>query len=177
LKTSSSNAALIEIPLSKGYFAVIDADDADLVNQYKWYAETPRSRNVYAARNFRVAEGRSGIQYLHSFISGYPMADHINGNGLDNRRENLRDATPSQNCYNAPIRRDSSSGFKGVSPCKQTGRWQVRISANGRNRRIGRYRTAEEAARAYDEAARNLHGLFARLNFPEPGEQPARKAA
>ena len=149
-----------------------------MVNQYKWYAETPRSRNVvYAARNFRASEGKGGIQYLHSFISGYSRADHINGYGLDNRRENLRDATRSQNGYNVSIRRDGSSGFKGVSPCKQTGRWQVRISANGRNRHIGRYRTAEEAAHAYDDAARDLHGEFARLNFPEPGEQPARKAA
>lgn len=167
----------VAIPLSKGFVAIVDADMADEVNRYKWYAETPKSRDlVYAARNYRVSDGRTGTQYLHEFIAGFGMADHINGNGLDNRRQNLRRATHSQNGYNVPIRNHNSSGYKGVSRCKQTGRWQVRISADGKERHIGRYVCAEEAALAYDQAARELHGEFATFNFPRPGERAARKA-
>jgi hypothetical protein len=88
-------------------------------------------------------------------------------NGLDNRRSNLRPATPSQNSGNARRPSDNTSGFKGVTFYGRTGRWRAYIGGHLRQRHLGYFRTAEEAARAYDEAAIDTWGEFAHLNFPK----------
>jgi hypothetical protein len=99
--------------------------------------------------------------------------DHKNCNGLDNRRENLRKATTAENMRNSMKRGHSSSRFKGVSLVQRTKEWDVSIRMNYESIRIGRFTSEEEAARAYDEAARRLHGEFARVNFPRDGERSA----
>lgn len=92
--------------------------------------------------------------------------DHINGDKADNRIENLREADASENNYNTGLRAHNKSGYKGVIWHHARSNWRAEIRANGHRRNLGYFDTPEAAARAYDEAAREMHGAFARLNFP-----------
>lgn len=105
---------------------------------------------------------------MHVVVNKTPKGyytDHINRDTLDNRRSNLRSATPQQNKQNQGKLKTNSSGYKGVSFCKAKRKWQATISVNSKNKHIGFHETAEAAARAYDTEARKLHGEFAKLNF------------
>jgi hypothetical protein len=154
------------IPLTRGLVAVIDSADADLVLACgPWFA-VPTHRVIHAQRNVRVA-GRWTSQKMHTLLSGWPLVDHVNGDGLDNRRANLRPATVSQNGANVGLRAHNTSGFKGVTWHAQRGRWQARIGCGGDRKHLGLYDSPEDAARAYDCAALAAFGEFARLNFPE----------
>ena len=93
------------------------------------------------------------------------MADHKNHDTLDNRSRNLRQSTVATNMWNRPIRADNTSGFIGVNLRK--GKWNARISVNGKRKHLGDFNTPEEAAHARDEAVKELHGEFAVLNFPD----------
>ena len=152
-----------EIPLTRGYVAIVDDEDFDWLTQWSWHvARAPRG-GLYAARSRTIP----GPKKMHQLLIEAPkgcVPDHRNGNGLDNRRENLRVATRSQNAMNKRIRA-GVSGFRGVTPNKR--RWMAKIRVSGRHHYLGNFATAAEAARAYDSAARALHGPFARLNFPE----------
>lgn len=99
--------------------------------------------------------------------------DHINGDKTDNRLDNLRLADRSQNCRNAGIRKDNTSGFKGVTFRRSTGKWISQIAADGRRIHIGVFHSAVDAAKAYDARAAELFGPFARLNFPSNNERLA----
>ena len=144
-------------------FAFVDDDDFDLVSQHAWH-RAPRKQVVYARTN--LPDGRS--EYMHRLIMGCPdrQVDHRNGDGLDNRRENLRLATNAQNSANQRPR-GGSSRFKGVALCKQTGRWEANIRVNYRQRKLGRFDTEEQAAAAYDAAAAEAFGEYAHLNLVE----------
>ncbi len=100
---------------------------------------------------------------------GHLVVDHINHNGLDNRKANIRPATRSQNNFNRLIvkREDSSSKYKGVSWRKRKMRWHARIHVNGEYKFLGYFKDEIHAAKAYDEAAKKYHGEFAVLNFTE----------
>lgn len=156
-----------EIPLTQGFVALVDDQDYwDLIT-YEWCVAR-RPTNVYA---------RSAKVLMHRHILGRPDGDvdHRNGNGLDNRRENLR--VTSRRLNNANARhRGGSSQFKGVSWDIGRGRWQAGICAAGRRIALGRFDDETEAALAYDAAARHAFGEFAALNFPKPGEQSAHRA-
>lgn len=155
------------IPVGRDHFALVDAADYPLVNYFNWYLLRGHNGKLYAYTN--------GSVYMHRLIAGTPQGmetDHINGDGLDDRRANLRTATASQNRGNMgkPKRPDGSvhsSRYKGVSWDKVRERWQSKITANGVCRNLGRYDDEAEAARAYDAAALLHYGEFARLNFPE----------
>lgn len=162
----------IEIPLTRGYVAIIDEADADQASARTWSARID-GRNVYAVTKTRTSDGSRRLLGMHTFLTGWPLVDHINGDGLDNRRANLRHATTAQNQRNARLRSDNASGFKGVHWDASQRRWKAQISVGGKRLSRGRYLTAEEAAHAYDDAARELHGEFATLNFPAPGERAA----
>jgi hypothetical protein len=111
---------------------------------------------------------------MHNQILNTPkgfLCDHRNGNGLDNRGENLRIATQAQNQMNKTVR--SKTGFKGVWAVPG-GKFAAKIHANDTYKYLGRFLTAEEAARAYDAEARKLHKSYGRYNFPLPGERSAR---
>lgn len=165
--------SVVEVPLSGGYVAIVDAADAGQVLQHKWSAKQGR-RTVYARRNVRRPDGTYASQSLHQFLTGYELTDHRNGDGLDNRRANLREATPGENGQNCRKRSHNTSGFKGVTWHKHRRKWLAQIkSGDGKNRFLGYFLTAEGAAHAYDAAARELHGEFAAVNFPAPGERAA----
>jgi hypothetical protein len=109
---------------------------------------------------------------MHHFLTEWPRVDHANGDGLDNRRANLRPASQLLNARNLRKRQGTSSRFKGV--CRlPDGRWQANIRINGHSRHLGWFVDEEAAAGAYDNAARELFGEFAAVNFPQLGERGA----
>ena len=152
------------ITLTKGYEATIDTADVALVSGKHWYAYACLN-TVYAARSC-IRDGVRTSVSLHRTILEVPdgmKVDHVDGNGLNNRRANLRQASHSQNICNQRRRADNRSGFKGVSPSRRTSRkWMARITVEGQRKRLGYFDTPEEAHAAYVEASRRLHGNFAR---------------
>ncbi len=157
------------IPISRGLHAVVDAADYERVVAMGSWCADPSGATYYARKNLYLGMGSSLRSLLmHTFITGWPMVDHINGDGLDNRRSNLRQATHSQNMANKRLYRNNTSGFKGVSRNRGKGRpWRASIRANNVRYRLGNHDTPEAAARAYDAAALKRFGEFARLNFPK----------
>lgn len=150
------------IPLTQGHVALVDdADAAAVLALGKWQLNRCAGR-LYASHGFNV-----GAVRLHTFLTGWSLVDHINGDGLDNRRSNLRPATQSQNNANAARSRANTSGFKGVSLYRRTGRWRAYLGTRPREVHLGYFATPEEAARAYDAAALQTWGEYARLNFPK----------
>lgn len=167
---------MIEVPLTKGQIALIDDEDAARVLQFKWeYMLNARSKRGYAKRKVK-RNGKNHSVYLHRFLLNAPpgiQVDHINGNGLDNQKSNLRLATHGQNQFNSRKRVDSQNKYKGIYHDNQRGTYVARLKAKGYDISLGGFKTAIEAARAYDELARAYHGEFARLNFPNESEQAA----
>ena len=158
------------IPLSQGKFTLVDYSDYEKVNQYKWYISKEVIR-YYARRNI-VRDGKKTTLKLHRFLLGESKldVDHINGNGLDNRRINLRFATRAQNMANTLAHRDGKLGLKGVTyygnrpNSKRIKHYVARIKVDGKTIRLGYFMTAEEAKEAYDKAALKYQGEFARIN-------------
>ena len=155
------------VPLTKGYEAVIDAADASDMSKWNWHARTDGDR-VYAARNVPTdPHGKRGVMQMHRQIACPPLGmeiDHIDGDGLNNRRDNLRVATKSQNQCNRRPLPTSTTGLKGVSPYKRCGTWHARISAGGKRICLGYYKTPVEAHAAYVAASKRLHGPFGRTS-------------
>lgn len=156
-----------EIPLSRGLVAVVDDSDFERVAEHRWYANRSRSTQ-YAYRWDKTARK---WESMHRFILGVTgstqQVDHANRNGLDNRRENLRLCSASQNQQNRAKFKSGdgmTSRYKGVSRCRN--RWQSVIKVNAKIVRLGMFKTQVEAAIAYDHAAMRHFGEFAVTNFP-----------
>lgn len=151
-----------QIPLTKGYFTKVDDCDYDFLMEWKW-----RYHKGYAARTTTVAEGRKWI-YMHRLILDTPQGmetDHINEDGLDNQRLNLRICTHAQNRMNVgKYKGIYHSKYKGVTWHKHNKIWKAQIKEDGRCKQIGGFYTQEEAALAWNEAAIRVHGTFANLN-------------
>lgn len=161
------------ILLSKGMYAIVDAADYEWLTQWHWRAERGKgNRTFYAARRERLPSGKSSRVTMHQLLCG-KGCDHIDGDGLNNRRVNLRLATNSQNLANRRIFTVNTSGYKGVAWNKNCGKWQAQIGIEGKTHYLGLHVRVEDAAIAYDEAARKLFGEFARLNFPNGQERQA----
>jgi hypothetical protein len=159
-----NEARTIEIPLTNGAFAIIDAEDYELVSKQKWHLKSSDGRN-YAVSSIYLGPKKYKRIRMHRIIMNATTGtyvDHINGDGLDNRRENLRFSTLSQNSCNSKVHSNSGSGLKGVAYYR--GRWMAQIQMLGKRKHLGSYLTKEEAARVYDKAALELHGEFARTN-------------
>jgi hypothetical protein len=154
-----------EISLTQGYVAIVDDEDYDRVAAFKWSADVKRN-TVYAKRTIRL-DGRKMTLRLHAFLTGLPYVDHRDGNGLNNTRANLRQATNAENQRNRGLQSNNTSGYIGVSFDRARCAWYAHIKADTVMRNLGHHATPEEAARVRDAAARELHGEFARLNFPE----------
>lgn len=154
------------VPLSRGLEAIIDAADAHLVEHRNWHAVRGTAGLQYAAGNTPRSGARSRpLQRMHRIIIAAPSGvevDHINGNGLDNRRCNLRPATSSQQNMNTRKRSDNSSGFKGVSWHTKAGKWRAVISANRKVLHLGYFESPDAAYEAYLAASSQHHGEFAR---------------
>lgn len=166
----------IQIPISRGMFTLVDDVDADSVRAFRWNA-MPCQHLWYARRQRARAGGGQQAQMLHSFLTGWSLVDHINGDGLDNRRANLRQATVMQNARN---RRKifGLSAYKGVARADSISTpWRARITIAGSRLQLGNYANELDAARAYDAAARHHFGEFAALNFPAADERSALRAA
>lgn len=150
------------IPLTKGKFANVDDEDYEWLNQWTWCI-----RNGYASRTYKLS-GKDYSIYMHRLIANTPLGmetDHIDRNKLNNQRINLRKCSATENLQNSRKHKDNKSGYKGVSYHNQCGKWTARIKANGIYKHIGLFANPEEAAHAYDEAARKYYGEFARTNF------------
>lgn len=152
-----------EIPLSKGYSAIVDDEDFDYLNQWKW-----TWRKGYATRTVTIAPGVRELIIMHRILLNAPdgvFVDHINMNGLDNRRENLRLADRTQN--NANRKKPTglhSSMFKGVSWFKLRKAWRADIKVNRKCVHLGVFDCEVEAAKAYNFAAIEYFGAYAQLN-------------
>lgn len=158
---------VMEIPLSRGLVALVDDLDYDRVAAVgTWYADKS-CQTFYARKNFWTPENRryKSIK-MHRFITDWVLVDHVNGNGLDNRRKNLRPADSIRNTWNRRLRSDSRTGYKGVARLPD-GRFRAYINCEGHRYELGRFTDLTEAAHAYDAAAIDMFGPFARLNFPK----------
>ena len=154
---------LAYLTLTKGYTAVIDAADVELVGRYAWTARV-RPHGVYAFRKVRSGS-KPKVVHLHRVLMNPPAdlhVDHIDCDPLNNRRSNLRLATNSQNQWNSKRYRNNTSGFKGVSFHKNNNKWAANIQHNGKQRHLGNFDSPEEAHAAYCKAAEEFFGEFAR---------------
>lgn len=158
----------VEIATKDGR-VIVDADIVD--SHYDWSLDVKRGR-VYFSRRESGKTIRKSVPRVALGSPNADVIDHINGDTLDNRRINLRKCTKRENAWNASKRKGAChSIYKGV--CWDRGKWVAYICKDGKQTRLGRFALEEEAARAYDERARELFGEYAALNFPVVGEQAA----
>lgn len=149
-----------------GNYALVDDADYEWLNQWRWYADKKHNR-FYAARQIRIGE-KQAVTYMHRAIlritESKIMGDHINGNGLDNQRDNIRICTHKQN-------QDNKSGlggtskYKGVCLEKRKNLWRAQLGCNGKQIYLGAFSNENDAAIAYNNAAIKYQGEFARLNI------------
>lgn len=162
-----------EIQLTRGKVTIVDDEDFERLNQHKWWANKGNEKRPYwyALRQYRDPSkgpnhGKRVLVLMHREVINAPkevFVDHINGDRLDNRKQNLRLCTNAQNLQN---QKRYKPGYKGIYRNKD-GRWAVMIQANGVYHYLGRYKSERTAAKEYDKIAKLLHGEFANLNFPE----------
>lgn len=164
------------ITLSHGYFAEIDDEDFDLVSMFKWRSKiksrTDGTLRIYAYRRGPRIGGKRKTIFLHRFIMNAQdgtSIDHIDGNPLNNSRMNLRFCTNSENQRNR-IAQLGSSKFKGVNWNSRDSRWVSQIRIDGKRKHLGYFVNEQEAANAYDCAARKYFGEFARPNLTKAWE-------
>lgn len=152
------------IPLTRGYFTIIDDEDYERVNQFKWSVSF--SDGIPYARYSYQRDGKACKVSLHHLIVGKKPrthTDHINGNTLDNRRGNLRICTPQENIWNSR-RNPGTSGYIGVSPAQRPGYWRVQIVVNRKRKSLGSFPDKCLAAAAYDRAVVRSRGAYAVTN-------------
>lgn len=153
------------IKLTKGYFTKVDSEDYEELNKFKWFAAV-RNHTVYAARNNKKGQKPRQIFMQNAIlkISKPFLADHIDHNGLNNQKSNLRKCTYSENLRNRVSNKTSSSKYLGVSICRTRNKWKSQLMINKKHVFSKRFNTELEAAAAYNEQAIKFFGEFANLN-------------
>src|SRR4051812_33195080 len=153
----------ISTPTHKNIFCKVDDSDFEFLNQWKWTAEK-RKNCFYAIRGLCLGKGKQTTIRMHKFLIGSVLdVDHRDGDGLNNQRSNLREATVAQNGWNTKSQ-GGTSRFKGVCWSEKYTRWQCSMSVNNKHMLIGCFPTEDLAACAYNFAAKKYHGEFAVLN-------------
>jgi hypothetical protein len=144
---------------------LIDDEDWEKVSKYTWSIHKHR-QTFYVSTSITKGDGTNTKLRLHRFLMpGVRMVDHIDGNGLNNQKRNLRECTPRQNMQNQRVQeRPKSSKYKGVNRNKVRGVWQVYINIPGKHLYVGAYTEEVDAAHAYNRAAQEHFGEFAKLN-------------
>lgn len=158
------------IELTQGFVTTVEERDYERLSQHKWRIFKDKDNDIkYARRNTPIKDGKRGVEYMHREILavklGRPltkkeMTDHINKDGLDNRRGNLRVCSPRESCIHTGSRKGSSSQYKGVSWNKKNKKWEVKIRYRGKKKFLGYFDDEKEAARAYDKMAKKLRRRF-----------------
>lgn len=149
------------------FIASIDDEDYDVVSKYNWVIEIRRGDRQYAIASIKVGVNKFKHIYLHRLIMGFPkglVVDHIDHNGLNNRKNNLRIATHRNNSSNQKVNKANTSGYKGVHYYKGYKKYSVTIMANGKQIFGGYFLDKTDAAKKYNELAIEYHGEFAYLN-------------
>lgn len=162
-----------EIKLTQGYSAIVDDEDFERVNAIKWYAGKCGNK-IYGKSDLGTKPNRIRL-YMHRFILNVTdnkvKIDHIDGNTLNNQKHNIRYSSQSENIrHRSGMRKGNTSGFRGVSKDSRPGQsnnpWIAKISINSKTKYIGSFKTAEEAAKAFDKAAKETYGEFCgKLNY------------
>lgn len=158
-----------KIPLSQGKFALVDNEDYERVNAFKWFAQ--KSGNTFYAKRGVKINGKWTIQLMHRFIMGDSPdksdIDHEDGDGCNNWKLNLRPCTHQENMMNqGKPNKNCSSKYLGVYWDKATNKWRVCVQIDGKTIHLGSFIIEEDAARAYDAAKKKHNQKFCRLNFP-----------
>lgn len=155
-----------EIQLTQGKFALVDDEDYDYLISLKWSTRN-HSGNSYACYSY-VSKGKRNSFPMHRLIMGVinktVIIDHIDHNGLNNQKSNLRICSRQQNSCNRSLTKNSFSKYKGVT--FRRNRWHSRICINRKNIPLGYFKNEIDAAKSYDKGAKKYHGEFANLNFP-----------
>lgn len=157
---------LAYISLTQGYEAVIDVADVSIVEDRNWCFDNKKTSG-YAVSTVCKKDGKSTTLLLHRLLmnpSFNLVVDHIDGNGLNNRRSNLRICSTAENSRNQRIKLKNTSGFKGVSWHKRTQKWQSHIRRDGKGYNLGHFNTPEDAYAAYCQSSDKLHGEFGRVS-------------
>ena len=159
-----------QIPLTQGKFAIVDDEDFEMLSKFKWCLRLANGK-TYAYRRAKNHEKHpSKTVKMHRFILNIVdpkiEVDHIDSNGLNNQRYNIRPCTHSQNLKNRGRQKNNTSGFKGVFWSKNAKKWEASVKVNAKKIYLGLFLIKENAARAYDAYAKEHFGEFAKLNFP-----------
>jgi hypothetical protein len=156
------------IQLTQGKVALVDDEDYDELNKHKWCAGNDHKyERWYAHRQTRLPDGKRKLIIMHRQITDfkYKIVDHVNHDGLDNRKCNLRSCTHSQNKKNSFVYKNNTSGFIGVSWHKYHQKWMAYINKDNKRIHLGYFYSKEDASHAVDKKALELFGEFAVLNF------------
>lgn len=157
-----------QIQLTKGYFTTVDDQDFDYLSQFNWGVQINRKRK-YAYRKFWDSITRKSYTMymhrdLHNLVDSKIHVDHVDGNGLNNQRVNLRLCSNAQNLMNVPMKKNNKCGLKGVYWETSRQKWKAEIRVNKRKQHLGRFASKYEAAEAYNKAAIKYFGEFAYIN-------------
>ncbi|SRR5579871_347772 len=154
------------IELTRGKDTIVDDEDFEELSKYKWCAKQNHNGCFYAGRKVRRSDGGRTARFMHRIIMNVTdpklQIDHIDGNGLNNQRGNLRVATPSQNMRNRGKTKLNTSGYKGVS--RRGNKWEAQLRHEGKLIYGGRFDTPIAAAAFYNWMALRFHGEYAVLN-------------
>ena len=151
-----------EIQLTQGKVALVDDEDYEYLNQFKWHVSNDNyaRRTIYKDKLYKALFMHREIMKVSKGL----LVDHINGNSLDNRKLNLRICTNSQNLMNRGKNKNNTSGYKGVRLINSNKKWRAQIQYKKIFYHLGCFEKRIDAAKAYNEAAIKFHGEFANLN-------------